>query len=337
MRLPLALILLACAPELAPPAPAPPGQAPAGAPGPPQGGQPGPPEPDRSHLPPDGIFPAVAPDADGMVPVPGGWIEAGWPRRGAKGSKAPEPDRQRGEAPPWQLGIGAGLEPQRTWVKPFRIDRTEVTRAAYREFLLATGYRPPSVEEEWYHTEDWYWDGTEYFEGTGEHPVVGVNWYDAREYCAWRGKRLPTDAEWQLAVLGPAETDRYYPWGHRYEGDRLNHGISGGEIFDDSDGYRTTSPVGSFPKGRSEFGLEDAYGNAWEWVEDSFIDDWALASSTPYEDGVTDLVAATPGQFAVVRGGSFYFDLAVRPESERTYFVRELRRKTTGMRCAASL
>lgn len=278
----------------------------------------------------------MTPDADGMVAVPGGWIMAGWPRRGAPASAAPEPERAQVQVVPWKLGFGMGLEPKRTWVKPFRIDRTEVTRAAYREFLVATGYRPPSVEEEWFKTEDWYWEGTEYFEGTGDHPVVGVNWYDAREYCAWRGKRLPTDAEWQLAALGPAEADRYFPWGHRFEGDRLNQGKSGGDFFDESDGFRTTSPVGSFPKGRSEYGLEDTYGNVWEWVEDSFVDDWSLASSVPYEDGVTDLVSRTPGQFAVVRGGSFYFDLSVRPDAERTYFVRELRRKTTGMRCAAS-
>ena len=77
---------------------------------------------------------------------------------------------------------------------------TEVTRKDYKEFLETTGYRPPFIAEEW--AEDgWNWNGTDYPEGTAEHPVVMVSWYDAQEYCIWRGKRLPTELEWQLGFL----------------------------------------------------------------------------------------------------------------------------------------
>lgn len=337
MRLPLIALalpgLLACDDAPAP-SPAHPPTGPAN-PAPPPGQPPGPPQPSGSAggpNAPDPEHPAVAPDAQGMLPIPGGWIQAGWQVTGPRPPGEPE----RPPAPPWRLGVGAGMPTKKTWVAPFRIDRTEVTRAAYREFLLATGYRPPSVEEEWFHQEDWSWTGTDFYPGTAEHPVVGVSWYDAGEYCAWKGKRLPTDAEWQLAALGPAADGRRYPWGQRYESRRLNHGKAGGDAFDDSDGYKTTAPVGSFPAGRSVYGAEDMFGNAWEWTADSFIDDWSLASFSPYEDGITDLRVPTHGQFAVVRGGSYYFDLSTNTQMERTHFVKELRRKTTGFRCAAS-
>ena len=64
------------------------------------------------------------------------------------------------------------------------MDLTEVTRKDYKEFLEATGYRPPFIAEEW--AEDgWNWNGTDYPEGTADHPVVMVSWYDAQEYCIW--------------------------------------------------------------------------------------------------------------------------------------------------------
>ena len=278
----------------------------------------------------DRDFPAAPVDRDGMVSVPGGWVAAGWPRIG--------PDHNKGERPSpemWTLGQGPGLQPREAWVPPFRIERTEVTRQAYREFLLATGYRPPQVDEAWFWEHDWGWKGTDFHPGTADHPVVVVSWYDAWEYCHWRGWRLPTDVEWNLATYGPAADARAYPWGNGYDAARLNHGQPGGEHFDPSDGYETTAPVGTFPRGRSVYGLEDSFGNAWEWVEDNFRDDWRMVSARPHEQGYTDVVADGPGMFAVVHGGSYYFDVAVSPHAERTFFPKELRRKSSGFRCAA--
>ena len=77
------------------------------------------------------------------------------------------------------------------------------------KFLVATGYPHPEVNEDWAR-EGWNWSGSKYPEGTGDHPVVLVNWYDARSYCAWASKRLPTEAEWEVA-------NKQFTWGERWE------------------------------------------------------------------------------------------------------------------------
>ncbi len=214
-------------------------------------------------------------------------------------------------------------------VSAFWMDRHEVTRADYQRFLDQTGYRPPSVEEPW--AEDgWTWAEGRFPKGTGDHPVVLVSWYDAQEYCAWVGGRLPTEAEWQLAALGPKGAERAYPWGDRYDPGALNHGRSQQPNFDASDGYERTSPVGSFPEGATPSGLQDMYGNAWEWTADIRTERWE-----DYEvAGAVDPHSPGPGIYAAVRGGSYFFDLSVTTEGEHNAFLTEIRRKTSGFRCA---
>jgi formylglycine-generating enzyme required for sulfatase activity len=220
------------------------------------------------------------------------------------------------------------------WVDAFDIDRTEVTREQYQQFLLATGYRPPHVDEPWA-DEGFNWDGTDFPAGTGDHPVVLISWYDASEYCAWADKRLPTEAEWQLAALGPAEEGRRYPWGDVYDPLALNHGRSFAPNYDDSDGYWTTAPVGSFPAGRSPYGLEDAFGNAWEFTADYRRRDWRHYVGERRDSTLADLHAPGPGIYVIVRGGSYFFDVQAAPHGgESVAFLVELRRKTSGFRCA---
>jgi formylglycine-generating enzyme required for sulfatase activity len=239
-----------------------------------------------------------------------------------------------GQAQPWTGPYSnRHLDRRSAWVERFWIDRTEVTRAAYREFLVATGYRPPHVEEAWAQ-DDWNWTGTEFPAGTGDHPVVLVSWYDATEYCAWVGGRLPTEAEWQRAALGPADAATTFPWGDTYDADALNHGQIAPPNFDDSDGYWTTSPVGSFPQGRSASGLQDAFGNAWEFTSDARRDTWTFSQGTATDGGWRDLHSPGPSLYVAVRGGSYFFDVAVHPQGERHQFLPELRRKTSGFRCA---
>ncbi|MGH9939316.1 MAG: SUMF1/EgtB/PvdO family nonheme iron enzyme, partial [Blastocatellia bacterium] len=136
-------------------------------------------------------------------------------------------------------------------VKPFFIDRTEVTNEQYQKFIDATGHSaPPS------------WQGNRFSEGANTLPVTDVTWEDASAYATWAGKRLPTEEEWEFAARGPDER-RIYPWGEEWIADASNTKL------DDND-QRQLAPVGQFPKGASPFGLLDMSGNAWEWTASEF-------------------------------------------------------------------
>jgi formylglycine-generating enzyme required for sulfatase activity len=226
------------------------------------------------------------------------------------------------------------LPPRDVDVSTFWIDLTEVTQAQYADFLADTGYRPPFVDEPWA-TEGWNWDGASAPAATRDHPVVLTNWWDARAYCAWAEKRLPTEAEWQLAVLGPADDERVYPWGNTYDGARLNHGTIAIPNYDDTDGYARTSPVGAFPTGASRHGLLDAFGNAWEWTDDTRVASWDRVQGERRGDRHVDpRTSSLDGLYAAVRGGAYFYDLRPNPAGERNGFLNELRRKSTGFRCA---
>jgi Sulfatase-modifying factor enzyme 1 len=82
-----------------------------------------------------------------------------------------------------------------------QLDPTEVTNRDYQEFVLATGRAAPD-----------HWDGPTFPPGAGEEPVTMVTWYDARDYCAWRGKRLPRQDEWQQACQAPDFPKRGNIW-----------------------------------------------------------------------------------------------------------------------------
>ncbi len=288
---------------------------------------------------PKGLAPA-------MIDIPAGFIMLGAaspppPPPGASARPPPPPPNAATAQERWAFRGGKGLVPRSAWVSAFSIDRTEVTRDAYRAFLVATGYRSPFVDEAWAGEEGKWglfnWSGVDYPAGTGDHPVVLVNWEDATAFCAWAGLRLPTEAEWQLAAFGPAEASgrtRAFPWGEVYEADHLNHGSRNDPFTDATDGYEQTSPVGSFPAGQSPFGVEDMFGNAWEFTADWRVDDWALVSGGDHAGVLADPVAAGPGLYVAVRGGSYFFDVSVNPSAERSEFLPDLRRKTSSFRCA---
>ncbi len=278
--------------------------------------------------------PATAGPAPGAGPrgaptdVPGSHIYSGTEARPDLGFN---PDRALKNVAPFPSP--EPLEARDVLVSPFRIDRTEVTRAAYAKFLTDTGYKTPYVDEAWAR-EEWDWKGQVFPAGTADHPVVLVSWYDAREYCAWAEKRLPTEAEWQLAALGARDLERLFPWGNDYDGSKLNHGKIDGDNFDDSDGFLTTSPVGSFPSGNSRVGLEDAFGNAWEWVADMRVNEWNAYAGRREAGQLVDPQTSPLGIYAGVRGGAYFFDFRPNPAGERSAFIAELRRKTSGFRCA---
>jgi len=128
----------------------------------------------------------------------------------------------------------------------YYIDKYEVTNRQYQMFVRETGHRQPRYwgEPKW---ERW---------NRPEHPVVGVGLEDARAYCEWAGKRLPTEEEWEKAARGM--DGRWWPWGSEFRRGYCNsYGL--GEGF--------TVEVDSFPKGASPYGLHNTVGNVWEIVE----------------------------------------------------------------------
>ena len=133
---------------------------------------------------------------------------------------------------------------RRIYLKAFYIDKYEVTNRRFRKFLRPVDRYAGSFEEP-------------------EQPVVGVTWFQARDYCARVGRRLPTEAEWEKAARG--SDGRIYPWGN--ERATCARAVMGSEIPSCSKGFATWS-VGSRPLGASPYGAMDMAGNAMEWVAD---------------------------------------------------------------------
>jgi formylglycine-generating enzyme required for sulfatase activity len=142
-----------------------------------------------------------------------------------------------------------------------------------------------------------------------------VSWDDATAYCAWQGKRLPTEAEWERACRGLTENEKY-PWGDRAP-------TAKDARFGASDG---PAAVCSVPKSR--MGLCDIVGNMWEWTSDWYEKDYYAAAPARNPPG------AAKGMYRVLRGGS-WFD---RPDfmtcSHRSWARQAERSPNVGFRCA---
>lgn len=274
--------------------------------------------------------PSAAPA--GMARVAAGDTILGVGGGGRKGGASPGDGPAQALAP-WQSAQGVQLPRKRVRVDAFFMDRTEVTRAAYAQFLVDTDYRPPHVDEDWAR-EGWNWTGLVPPPGTEDHPVVLVSWYDAQAYCAWADKRLPSEAEWQLAAFGPADASRRFPWGQANEPQRMNHGQLQPPNTDDSDGHVWTAPVGSYPLGATPDGLLDLFGNAWEFTADHRASQWTQVQATRANGGLWNPIQQGPGLYVAVRGGSYFFELSGHPGAEKHAFLPEIRRKTSGFRCA---
>ena len=184
--------------------------------------------------------------------------------------------------------------------------------------------------------------------GKAKHPINCIDWEQAREACEARGGRLPTEAEWEFAARGP--DGRIYPWGDEPPSAQLlnacgkecvawqkkHHDPDNAPalMYDEDDGFPNTAPVGSFPRGKSRYGLQDVVGNVWEWVADYYADyDKTTATST-----VTDPKGPAAGTDRVIRGGAWNGAQPswVRP-SFRFHVAPSARSYGFGFRCAKSL
>jgi iron(II)-dependent oxidoreductase len=173
----------------------------------------------------------------------------------------------------------------------FWLDRFEVTNESYLRFAREGGYG----ERRYWSEEGWRahegrinpHPGLHVFNGSRQ-PRVKLSWYEAEAYAAWRGGRLPTEAQWEWAARGPES--RRYPWGERFQ-----DGVSNMDRLD----LRCTRPVGSYPGGRSWCGAEDMAGNVAEWVADGY-DPAAYLHAT-----LLDPFTPPKGRVRVLRGGAW--------------------------------
>ena len=209
---------------------------------------------------------------------------------------------------------GFDEQPQRTLVlDAFAIDRYEVTNFQYQQFVDATGHRksgPPSR----------YAKNMSRMRGINQ-PVVYVSWDDAETFCHWKGKRLPTEAEWEKAMRG---TDgRLWPWGNVEQ----PNGANWARV---QDGFEVAAPVGAFLTDTSPYGVMDGAGNVMEWV-----DDW-YAETYFKEAPEQNPQSPEYGTFRALRGGGYATTGADIRITSRSKMVQDFRDETIGFRCAVS-
>jgi formylglycine-generating enzyme len=215
------------------------------------------------------------------------------------------------------------------WLPPFYLDETAVTNAAFATFVKATGYvtdaerfgssavfhllvdapRADVLGEAartpwWLNVRGATWRHPEGKNSTianrQNHPAVHISWHDAQAYCAWAGKRLPTEAEWEYAARGGLAGKRY-GWGNEltpkrrwvcniWQGEFPVHNTT-------EDGFLGTAPVKQYRS--NGHGLWNMAGNAWEWCSDWFSPVYYIHSPMEAPKGPAEGVAK------VMRGGSY--------------------------------
>ncbi len=170
-------------------------------------------------------------------------------------------------------GVACAENPVSTvYVPAFWIDKYEVTNRQYSLCVDAGECLAPKLGRGTFTgnpVDDLffdYYDNPQY----ADYPMVYVDFYMARNYCAWADRRLPNEREWEKAARG--EDGRKYTWGNEPVGDDKGNFCDGNCPKDHAnnnydDGYAQTAPVGSFPAGASPYGVLDLAGNVWEWVD----------------------------------------------------------------------
>jgi len=217
-------------------------------------------------------------------------------------------------------------KPQHEVVLPaYYIDKYPVTYIQYAKYVAESKHRPPLD-----------WEKGKMPDGKLIHPVVMVDWYDAKAYCEFYGKRLPTEAEWEKAARG---TDgRRWPWGNVMQPAYLNTYYNVG----------STTEVFKYQKGKSIYGVMDMAGDVSEWTASKFepykgsdapaklFKPKILVSKTNKDKAmkVGDLVELDRGEYKVRRGGSWKSDPFATSVFHRNFSLPHYASDFFGFRCA---
>ena len=231
-------------------------------------------------------------------------------------------------------------------IEPFSIARAPATQSQFADFVDAGGYRASEFwcDEGWRWREQTgaihpvYWrqsggnwqrrDFTSWLDLEPHRPVVNVNWYESQAYCRWAHRRLPSEAEWEVAAAaepvatGFSETKRKYPWGDQSPtAARANLDWLG----------RGCADVGAFADGDSAFGCRQMLGNVWEWTSSVF---------RPFPGFVADAYKEYSEPWfesrKVLRGGAWATRSRLARTNYRNYFTPDRRDVWAGFRTCAT-
>ena len=188
----------------------------------------------------------------------------------------------------------------------FYIDVYEVTNEEYGKYIEATGAAKPS-----------FWENADF--NHPKQPVVGVTWKGAQKYCQWKNMRLPTEAEWEKAARGKRPVK--FPWGDEPPNEtRLNY----------DNLMNKTTEVGSYPSGKSDYGVHDMSGNVSEWVQDWHDPEYYLFSPKENPPG------PKKGSYKIIRGGNWRSNADDVSLTYRNATVPKIKNTTVGFRCVKS-
>lgn len=285
-----------------------------------------PPSPANASAAPSAAMPSMPGCPEGMLMIPGGEFY--------QGSNKPPDSYAEDEKPAHHVTL-----------RPFCIDKTEVTVAAYKACSDRGACLPASetvefpqasaADKKLYSPFCTIRDPA----NLGNHPINCVDWSMADTFCKRAKKRLPTESEWEFAARGP--DGRTYSWGNEPPDEtRMNacgkecsewgkkNGVAMPGMYPGDDKWPSTAPVGSFPAGASRFGLLDVEGNVWEWTAD-FYGPYTAAD-------VEEPKGPATGTERVIRGGGWNGAQIswVRP-TKRYSFEPTAHTHVIGFRCAA--